>query len=131
MMTPMQRGHGHDAQGAQPNHAISRFGREFMFDDQGRQARDQQQGRDAAKAVRTVVMIVMVAVMHVMVMPPMMAMLPAVAVVFVERKFIAHANSKFAHKSPCFCAATIGRKENIIIQSSKVNHSHQIIIIRT
>jgi hypothetical protein len=57
------------------------------------------------------------AAVHVTVMAPMMAISPPVAVVgaFIERKFVAHADIKFAHKSPRVCAAATGRKENIII----------------
>jgi hypothetical protein len=131
MMAPMQRGHGPDTRNAQADHAIGSFGGKFMLNDQGGQARDQQQERNAAKAVRTVMM--MVAVMHVMAMPAVMSASMSVAAVaaFLEREFAAYTDIKFAHKSPWVCTAITDRKESIIIQSSKINHIHQIIIIPT
>ena len=45
----------------------------------------------------------------------LMAAPVAVVGAFVEREFVAHADIEFAHKSPRVCAATIGRKENIIM----------------
>jgi len=71
-----------------------------VLHDQGCQARDQQQGRDASQDMRSVMMIVVVATVHVMAMVAMPAMVAApVAMVgaFVEREFVAHADIKFAH----------------------------------
>jgi len=116
MMPPMQRSHGRDTGNAQPDHAIGGFGRKPVLHDQGRQTRDQQQGRDAAQHMRTVMMMpAMMQVVAMMTMPAVMAAPVAVVGAFVEREFVAHADIEFAHKSPCVCAAAIGRKENIIM----------------
>ncbi|MBA2589067.1 MAG: hypothetical protein H0U98_10640 [Alphaproteobacteria bacterium] len=119
MVTAMQRDHGHDP--GQPNgdHAIGGLGRQLMLHDQrGKTGQDQQHG-ETANAMPAVMAHVMVMKVVAPVTVPSMAGLIAP---FVEREFLAHADINFAHMSPCCCAAKTGRKENIIMQSSKVNH---------
>jgi hypothetical protein len=84
-------------------------------------------------------MMIVIVVMTVMIMVVMMvvAMTPAAAfaavfpriAAFVQREILAHPDIEFAHVSPYFDVAGPGHKESIIIESSKVNHAHQKIII--
>jgi predicted transcriptional regulator len=85
----------------------------------------------------TIVIVVMTVMIMAMVFMMVRAMMPAAAfaaafphvTAFVQWEILAHPDIEFAHVSPCFDAAVAGHKENIIIESSKVNHRHQIIII--
>jgi hypothetical protein len=127
MVTAMQNNHGRDP--GQPNgdHAIGGLGRQLVFHDQrGKTGQDQQHG-ETANAMAAVMMA------HVMVMevvaPVVVPSMAGLIAPFVERKFLAHADINFAHKSPLVFHGLNDRKENIIMQSSKVNHTHQIIII--
>jgi hypothetical protein len=131
MMMPMQRDHGHESCGAQRDQAIGGFNRQLVLHDQRGETGDQQQGRQAPQAMRPVMVMKMVmAMMAAVVMTSAMSPAPAVRHgAFIEREFIAHADIKFAHRSPCCCAASWTAQENIITQSSKVNHCHQKIII--
>jgi hypothetical protein len=92
--------------------------------------RKQQQMVDAMKPV-AFAMPVMVRTMSVMVgaaaVPPVTAAIFGLP--FLERKFLAHTDIKFAHTSPCVVHGLAGRKETIIIKSSKVNINHQNTII--
>jgi hypothetical protein len=94
------------------------------------QSRKQQQMVDVMKPV-AIAMPVMVVVMFVVVgaaaVSPMTAAIFGLP--FLERKFVAHADIKFTHTSPCIVHGLAGRKETIIIESSKVNIYHQNIII--
>jgi hypothetical protein len=129
MMAPMQRGHDHDTGDAQSDHAEGGFGRKFVLHNQGRQTRDQQQGRDTAENMRAV-MVMMATAMHVVAMmvvtmPAPVAAFMAVVGAFVEREFIAHADIKFAHKSPW-----IRRPQLAARRISSYNHQKSIIVIK-
>jgi hypothetical protein len=116
------------------DHAQRHVARELMFHQQGHGARDHQQKCQPAETMMTV----MVAVVM-MVAPVMMPVTASVFVSpggaalfrtgFVQREFIAHTDIDFAHSFFLIVAASTGRALKIIIQSSKVNHTHQKIII--
>jgi hypothetical protein len=139
MMAPVKKGAQQDCQDqqsrAQSDHAIGHAGGEAVFDNQGGQARNHQQQRQAVESVMAVVTMMM-AVVAMPVMMVFMAMMSkaapsgmaALIAGFVEREFITHPNIKFAH-SISLAATRIGRTENIIIKSSNSKSYHQIIII--
>jgi hypothetical protein len=128
MVTTMR--HDHDRDPGQPNgdHAIGGLGRQLVLHDQrGKAGQDQQHG-ETANAMAAMMMAVMA---HVMVMEVVAAVtVPSMAGLiapFVERKFLAHADINFAHKSPLVLRPRWTDKENIIMKS----FTHQIIIIAT
>jgi hypothetical protein len=91
---------------------------------------DDRHRNDQQRQVRSTGVAVMVNVPPV---PVMMMVSPGVAVfairIFIQRKFIADADIDFAHSFFSLKHGPVGRSLKIINISSKVNITHQIIII--
>jgi hypothetical protein len=85
----------------------------------------------AAAMAEMVVAMVSVPAMAVPVTTP--ALVPSWAALlrlaFFERKFVAHTDIKFTHVIPCVRYGPFGRNESIIMKSSNIKYTHQIIII--
>jgi hypothetical protein len=128
MVAPMEREHQRNHGQAGGDHAVGGLGRQPVFRDQRGEAGDHQQHGETAEAVAAVMMVV--SVVHVVVMAMMAAVsaMPAAAVFmpFVERKFVAHTDIKFAHKSPLVLRGLDGPTRRI----SSHNHQKSIILIK-
>jgi hypothetical protein len=128
MMAPVGREQDRDHGQAGCDHAVCGFGRQLVFDDQRGKTGDHQQYGEAANSMATVVM--MVAAMHVVVMGMMATVTvlssAALFAAFVERKFVAHTDIKFAHKSPLVLRGLNGPPRRM----SSRNHQKSIILIK-
>jgi hypothetical protein len=137
----------HDHDRGKGQNCVRGEGREFAGTDQRRNSHDGHEQRQTAKAAAAVVVAMVmkcvavpVSVLISVVMPvtvpvtvPMMAPSPAMlfGLAFFERKFVAHTDINFTHVIPYVSYGPIGRNESIIMKSSNIKYSHQIIIITT
>jgi hypothetical protein len=94
----MQDKSGQDRDGGQRQYRVGCQGRNLPCADQGRDPGNGQEQRQMQKAVAAVAMAVPVVMVGVVAMPPAMAVMFGLP--FVKRKFVAHADIEFTHKSP-------------------------------
>jgi hypothetical protein len=131
----MKRKHQHPQTDPGPDHAQRYFACELMLDDQGDGAGNHQQECQPAKAVVAVAMAAVMVVVAVVMMAPAMGTVSfsqgaAVIPGFIQREFVTYADIDLAHlifliiTTICVCG------KHIIIKSSKVNHTHQKLIIQ-
>jgi len=122
--------HQHHQADTGPDHAKRNIACELVFHDQRHGARDHQQEGQPAEAMVTVAVVVVVS----MVMAPVAATIvfskgAVVILWFIQREFIAYADTDLAHLVFLKVTAICGRRKKIIIKSSKVNPTHQKVII--
>jgi hypothetical protein len=82
-----------------------------------------------AEAGVAMVVRVLMAMAAVAAMPLLESLAARFRLPFLERKFLAHADTQFAHQVSLVVRDQFDRTETIIIKSSNIKQYHQIIII--